>query len=80
MSDVEKELRERDRRIGELLETVRRQEEEIQRLKARIVELEAVLGQRKEANASKPPRFSGNYSLGKQEKQRLGRRKKKSPR
>ena len=54
MSAVEKELRERDRRIDELLETVRRQAEEIQRLNARIAELEAVLGQRQEANASKP--------------------------
>lgn len=79
MRDGEKELHRRDQRIGELLETVRRQAEEIQRLNARIAELEAVLGQRQEANASKPPRFSGNYSLGEQEKQRSVRRKKKSP-
>jgi len=79
MRDLEKELRERDQRIDDLLETVRRQAEEIERLKVRIAELEAVLGQRKEANASKPPKFSGNYSLSQQEKQRSGRRKKKSP-
>jgi len=48
-------------------------------LKARIAELEAALGQRQEANASKPPKFFGNDSLGQQEKQRSGRRKKKSP-
>ncbi len=74
MRDLEKELRERDQRIDDLLETVRRQAEEIERLKVRIAELEAALGQRKEANASKPPKFSGNYSLGQQEKQRSGRR------
>lgn len=79
MSAGKKELHRRDQRIGELLETVRRQAEEIQRLNGRIAELEAVLGQRKEANASKPPRFSGNYSLGAQDKQRSRRRKKKSP-
>ena len=77
--DLEKELRERDRRIDDLLETGRRQADEIRRLKARIAELEAALGQRKEANASKPPKFSGNDSLSQQEKQRSGRRKKKSP-
>ena len=79
MRGQEKELRERDQRIDDLLETVRRQAEEIRQLKTRIAELEAALGQRKEANASKPPKFSGNYSLGQQEKQRSGRRKKKSP-
>ena len=46
------------------MEIVRRQAEEIERLKARIAELEVTLGQRKDANASKPPKFSGNYSLG----------------
>ncbi len=79
MRDLEKELRERDRRIDDLLEIVRRQAEEIERLKARIDELETALGLRKEANASKPPKFSGDYSLGRQEKQRSGRRRKKSP-
>ena len=79
MRDLEKELRERDQRIDDLLEVVRQQEEEIQQLKRRITELEAVVNQRKEANASKPPKFSGNYSLSRQDKQRSGRRKKKSP-
>ena len=79
MRDLEKEIRERDQRIDDLLEIVRRQAEEIERLKARIAELEVTLGQRKDANASKPPKFSGNYSLGQQEKQRSRRRKKKSP-
>jgi len=79
MRDVKKELRERDQQIDDLLETGRRQADEIRRLKARIAELEAALGQRKEANTSKPPKFSGNYSLGQQEKQRSRRRKKKSP-
>ena len=72
MRDLEKELCERDQRIDDLLESVREQAEEIERLKVRIAELEAVLGQRKEANASKPPKFSGNYSLSRQEKQRSG--------
>jgi len=44
MRDLEKELRERDQRIDDLLEIVRRQAEEIQRWKARIAELEAALG------------------------------------
>jgi len=79
MRDLEKKLCERDPRIDDLLEVVRRQAEENDRLKARIVELEAALGRRKEANASKPPKFSGNYSLSQHEKQRSGRRKKKSP-
>ena len=79
MRDLEKELRERDQRIDDLLKVVRRQAEETGRLKARIAELEAVLDRRKDANASKPPKFSGNYSLSQQEKQRSGRRKKKSP-
>jgi len=79
MRDLEKELRERDHRIDELLEIVRQQTEEIQRLKARVAELEAALGRRKEANASKPPQFSGNYSLNQQEKKQSRRRKKKSP-
>ena len=79
MRDLEWELRERDQRIDDLLDVVRRQAEENEQLKTRIAELEAALGQRKEANASKPPKFSGNYSLGQQEKQRSGRQKKKSP-
>ena len=58
MRDVKKELRERDQQIDDLLETGRRQADEIRRLKARIAELEAALGQRKEANTSKPPKFS----------------------
>ncbi len=74
MRDLKKELCERDQRIDDLLGTVRQQTEEIQQLKARVAELEAALGQRKEANASKPPKFSGNYSLSQQEKQRSRRR------
>jgi len=79
MKDWEKELRERDERIDELLETIRLQAEEISLLKARIAELEAALGQRKDSKASNAPKFSGDYSLGKQEKKRSGRRGKKSP-
>ena len=79
MRDLEQELRERDQQVDDLLDVVRRQAEEIEQLKTRIAELEAALGQRKEANASKPPKFSGNYSLSQQEKQRSGRQKKKSP-
>jgi transposase len=79
MRDLEKELRERDQRIDELLEIVRQQTEEIQQLKARVAELEAALGQRKAANALKPPQFSGNYSLNQQENKQSRRRKKKSP-
>jgi hypothetical protein len=41
--------------------------------------LEAALGQRKEANASKPPQFSGNDSLDQQEKKQSRHRMKKSP-
>lgn len=79
MRDLEKELRERDQRIADLLEVVCQQAAEIQQLKRRITDLEAVVNHRKEANASKPPIFSGNYSLGQQEKKRSVRRKKKSP-
>ena len=79
MRDLEQELRERDQQVDDLLDVVRRQADEIEQLKTRIAELEATLGQRKEANASKPPKFSGNYSLSQQEKQRSGRQKKKSP-
>ena len=60
MRDLEQELRERDQQVDDLLDVVRRQAEEIEQLKTRIAELEAALGQRKEANASKPPKFSGN--------------------
>ncbi len=42
MRDLEKELCERDQRIDELLESVRRQTEENQRLNARVAELMAL--------------------------------------
>jgi len=45
MRDLEQELRERDQRIDDLLEVVRHQAEEIQQLKRRISELEAVVNQ-----------------------------------
>ena len=79
MRDLEQELCERDQRIDDLLESVRQQAVEIERLKVRIAELEAVLGQCREANASKPPKFSGNDSLDQQQKKQSRRRKKKSP-
>ena len=42
MRDLKKELRERDQRIDDLFESVRRQTEENQRLKARVAELMAL--------------------------------------
>lgn len=79
MNRWEKQLQERDQRIEQLLEVIRQQAEEIQRLKDRVAELEAVLGKRQQANDSKPPKFSGDYSLTQQERQQTRQRRKKSP-
>ncbi len=69
VADLKKELRERDHRIDELLGVVQRQSAEIEQLKKRIAELEAALNHRAEANKSKKPRFSGDYSLSRQERE-----------
>jgi uncharacterized coiled-coil protein SlyX len=84
IAGLKKELRRRDRRIEELLETIRQQGETIDRqaieidsLAKRLAELEATLNRRVEANASKKPSFVGNYSLSRQQERR--NRKQKSP-
>lgn len=80
IAELKKELRRRDRRIEELLETIRQQGEgidrqaaEIDRLAKKLGELEATLHRRVEAHASKKPSLAVNYSLSQQQ------RKKKSP-
>ena len=79
VAELKKELRQRDQQIDELLETVRRQAAEIERLKEKIAGLEAALNCRAEANKSKKPRFSGDYSLSRQERERTSRKKTPSP-
>ena len=85
IAELKKELRRRDRRIEELLETIRQQGEEIDRqaaeidrLAKKLGELEATLHRRVEANASKKPSLAVNYSLSQQQRKRR-QRKKKSP-
>jgi transposase len=82
VADLKKELRERDHRIDELLGIVQRQSAEIEQLKKRIAELETALNHRAEANKSKKPRFSGDYSLSRQEREfsAIKKRKKSSGR
>jgi transposase len=84
-SHLENQLRRRDQPIELMAETIRRQERiiaeqarQIARLQARITELESVLERKAQANRSKPPRFSGDYSLRSQERP-TRRRKKRSP-
>ena len=79
---LQDELRRRDRLIEEMAETIRRQQatiaaqaEELARLRERVSELEGVLERQAKAKQSKPPRFSGDYSLKTQE--RKGRRRRK---
>src|SRR3954468_13402241 len=84
-SDLENQLRQRDQLIEQLAETIRRQEriiaeqaQQIAHLQGRGAERKSVLGQKAQANRSKPPRFSGGYSLRSQERPKR-RRKKRSP-
>src|SRR3954470_16642771 len=84
-SHLENQLRRRDQQIELMAEAIRRQErliaeqaKQIARLQARITELESVLERKAQANRSKPPRFSGDYSLRSQERP-TRRRKKRSP-
>src|SRR3954470_14630110 len=84
-SHLENQLRRRDQQIELMAEAIRRQErliaeqaKQIARLQARITELESVLQRKAQANRSKPPRFSGDYSLRSQE-QPTRRRQKRSP-
>src|SRR4051812_44138340 len=81
-SHLENQLRQRDQLIEQMAETIRRQEQiiaeqaqQIARLQGRVTELEGVLQRKAQANRSKPPRFSGDYSLRSQE--RTGRRRQK---
>lgn len=76
----EKEFQRRDRRIAQLENVLRRRDAEIAALKKKVAELEAVLKRREEANASKKPRFSGDFSLQTQEKKvEKKKRRKRSP-
>src|SRR3954452_19179901 len=84
-SHLENQLRQRDQLIERMAETIRHQQQllaeqaqEIARLQGRVAELERVLERRVQANRSKPPRFSGDYSLRSQERP-TRRRKKRSP-
>src|SRR3954463_6926329 len=84
-SHLENQLRQRDQLIEQMAETIRHQQQivaehaqEIDRLRGRIAELESVLERKVQANRSKTPRFSGDYSLRAQERPRR-RRKKRSP-
>src|SRR4051794_20205089 len=84
-SDLENQLRQRDQLIELMAETIRRQQQiiaeqaqEIARLRGRVAELERVLEHKAQANRSKTPRFSGDYSLRSQERP-TRRRKKRSP-
>ena len=76
----EKELERRDRKIAQLEDLLRRRDAEIAALKKKVADLEAVLKRREEANASKKPRFSGDFSLRTQEKKvEKKKRRKRSP-
>lgn len=74
----EKELERRDRRIAELEALLRRREQRIAELEKGLADLKATLERRSEANASKKPRFTGDFSVGTQERNRRKRRKKRS--
>src|SRR3954452_7036979 len=81
-SHLENPLRQRDQQLELMAETIRRQEriiaeqaQQIEHLRGRVAELESVLERRAQANRSKTPRFSGDYSLRSQE--RPGRRRRK---
>jgi hypothetical protein len=74
----EKELERRERRIAELEELLRRRDQRIADLEKGLADLKATLERRSEANASKKPRFTGDCSVGTQERKRQKRRKKRS--
>src|SRR5918998_2417753 len=85
VSHSENQLRQRDQLSEQLAEMIRRQEriiaeqaQQIARLQGRVAELESVLERKAQANRSKTPRFSGDYSLRSQERP-TRRRKKRSP-
>lgn len=75
----EKELERRDRRIAELEDTLRRRDRRLAELEKELADLKAALQRRSEANASKKPRFRGDFSVGTQERKGRKRRKKRSP-
>jgi transposase len=82
---LENQLRQRDQQIEQMAETIRRQRrliaeqaQQIDHLQGRVADLESVLGRKAQANQSRTPRFSGDYSLRSQERLKR-RRKKRSP-
>lgn len=75
----EKEIERRDRRIAELEEKLRRSDQRMAKLEKELADLKAALQRRSEANASKKPRFKGDFSVGTQERKGRKRRKKRSP-
>src|SRR3954466_8794398 len=84
-SHLENQLRQRDQQIELMAETIRRQEQiiaeqaqQIERLQARVAELQSARQPKAQANRSKMPRFSGDYSLRSQERP-TRRRKRRSP-
>src|SRR3954451_23547143 len=84
-SHLENQLRQRDRQIERMAETIRHQgriiaeqAQKIARLQGRGTELESGLGRRAQANRSKTPRFTGDYSLRSQVRP-TRRRKRRSP-
>ena len=85
-SDLENQLRQRDQLIELMAETIRRQQQilaeqvqEIARLQGRVAELERVLERKAQANRSKTPRFSGDYSLRSQERPTRRRKRRSFP-
>jgi predicted RNase H-like nuclease (RuvC/YqgF family) len=72
----EKELERRDRRIAELEEKLSRRDQRIAELEKGLADLKATLERRSESNGSKKPRFTGDYSVGRQERKGRKRRKK----
>jgi predicted RNase H-like nuclease (RuvC/YqgF family) len=67
-TDYENELKQRD-------ETIERQADRIKQLEAKIDELEKLLAGKAEAKAAKKPKFSENYSLGKNARKKKRRKK-----
>ena len=62
LKDLEKKLKERDEKIAEL-------EAKIEKLLKENERLRGLLGDKAKAKASKTPKFSENYSAGKQGQQ-----------
>src|SRR4051794_8457795 len=84
-SHLENQLRQRDRPIDQMAETIRHQgriiaeqAQQIDRLRGRVAEWESVPQREAQANRSQAPRFSGDYRLRSQERSRR-RRKRRSP-